>query len=285
MKVLLTGATGQVGRALVAAAPAGIHLEATTRTDLDLADTAAVRAHLLRSQPDLVLNAAAYTAVDPAETDAATASAINADAVVAMAAVLDGTGGKLVHISTDFVFDGAAARAYHPDAARTPLSVYGRTKAEGEDALRRKDLLVRTAWVHAAGGANFVRTMLRLMREREQVHVVADQIGAPTWAAGLARTLWGLIAAGASGKFHHCDAGVATWYDFAVAVQEEALALGLLDRAIPVVPIPTAQYPTPAQRPAFSLLDCTATRSLLQDVHVHWRGNLRRMLQEELALG
>jgi dTDP-4-dehydrorhamnose reductase len=285
MKVLITGAGGQLGRALQASAPPHAVVTAIDLAELDLTDASAIRARLLEDRPDLVINAAAYTAVDKAESEEAIARAINAQAVDAMVSALQETGGKLAHVSTDFVFDGQSASPYQPSDARAPLSVYGATKAGGEDALRPEDLLVRTSWVYTAGGANFVRTMLRLMGEKDALRVVSDQIGSPTWAPGLAQVLWGLIERNASGTFHHSDAGVASWYDFAVAIQEEALAAGLLDRAIPIEPIPTTAYPTPARRPAFSLLDCSATRELLGDGHTHWRTNLRLMLKEEKALG
>lgn len=285
MKVLVTGGAGQLGRALQTNAPAGVDLTAIDLADLDLTDFAAVHAHIVTDRPDVVINAAAYTAVDKAESEEPLAEAINAGAVSAIAGALEETGGQLVHVSTDFVFDGSASRAYQPGDVRNPLSAYGRTKAAGEDAAGPQALIVRTAWVYTAGGANFVRTMLRLMRERDSVSVVADQIGAPTWAPGLAATIWGLVAKDARGIFHHSDAGVASWYDFAMAIQEEALAIGLLNRAVPITPITTANYPTPARRPAFSLLDCSATRTVLGDGDTHWRVNLRRMLQEEQALG
>lgn len=285
MKVLITGAAGQLGRALQSTAPADLTITAIDVCDLDLGDSAAVTARLASERPDLVINAAAYTAVDKAENEEAMARAINAEAVGTIASVLAVTGGKLVHVSTDFVFDGTSWQAYQPADLRNPLSAYGRTKAEGEDAAGADALIVRTAWVYTAGGANFVRTMLRLMRERDALSVVADQIGAPTWAPGLAATIWGLVAKQATGIYHHSDAGLASWYDFAIAIQEEALAAGLLERAIPVTPIATAAYPTPARRPPFSLLDCSATRDLLGDGHTHWRVNLRRMLEEEKALG
>ena len=285
MKVLITGGAGQLGRALIATAPVGAVVTAIDLPDLDLTDFAAVRARIVADRPDLVINAAAYTAVDKAESDEGLAQAINAGAVGAIAGALAETGGRLVHVSTDFVFDGSSARAYLPNDQRNPLSAYGRTKAAGEDAAGGDALIVRTAWVYTAGGANFVRTMLRLMAERASLSVVSDQIGAPTWAPGLAATIWGLVAKDARGLFHHSDAGVASWYDFAVAIQEEALAIGLLTRAVPIIPITTADYPTPARRPAFSLLDCSATRAMLGDGHTHWRVNLRRMLLEEQALG
>ncbi|MFL0671128.1 MAG: dTDP-4-dehydrorhamnose reductase [Erythrobacter sp.] len=285
MKVLITGAKGQLGGALQGCAPAGAVITAIDVAECDLTNAGMLRDLLQRESPDLILNAAAYTAVDKAESDEATAQAINADAVAIMAEAMEQTGGKLVHVSTDFVFDGTSPRAYVPDDARAPISAYGRTKAAGEDHVRPSDILVRTAWVYEAGGANFVRTMIRLMKEREELGVVSDQIGSPTWATGLAQTLWGLVAKGASGTFHHSDAGVASWYDFAVAIAEEAHAAGLLARIPTIRPITAADYPTPARRPAFSLLDCRATRAVLDDEPVHWRTNLRLMLKEEAKLG
>lgn len=285
MKVLITGANGQLGGALQRTAPDWADINAIDVEDVDLTDAAMLTARLVVEAPDIIINAAAYTAVDKAESDEETARAINSVAIATMVAAMEGGGGKVVHVSTDFVFDGASASAYLPASERNPLSAYGRTKAEGEDQLRTEDLLIRTAWVYEAGGANFVRTMIRLMKEREELGIVADQIGCPTWATGLARTIWGLIERKATGTFHHSDAGVASWYDFAVAIAEEAHARGLLAR-IPVIrPIATTDYPTPAQRPAFSLLDCRATRAALGEEAVHWRTNLRLMLEEEAKLG
>lgn len=285
MKVLITGAHGQLGRALQAQVPAAWQVEAIGRGCLDLADADAVYAKVADGGYDLVLNAAAHTAVDKAENEEQLALAINAGAVGAMAQALAETGGRLVHVSTDFVFDGTSSRAYRPQDPRNPINAYGRTKAAGEDAAGLDALIVRTAWVYAAGGANFVRTMLRLMREREELRVVVDQIGAPTWASGLAATLLGLVNKQARGIFHHSDAGVTSWYDFAVAIHEEGKELGLLDRDVAIVPISASAYPTPAARPAFSLLDSSKTRDILGDRLQHWRANLRTMLKEEKALG
>ena len=285
MRVLITGAGGQLGGALQRSAPAWADINAIDVDDVDLTDTAMLTARLVVEAPDIIINAAAYTAVDKAESDEATARAINAEAVATMVAAMADTGGKLVHVSTDYVFDGTASTPYAPDAARNPQSAYGRTKAEGEDMLRLQDLLVRTAWVYEAGGANFVRTMIRLMKERDELRVVADQVGAPTWATGLARTIWALVEKGASGTFHHCDDGVASWHEFAVAIAEEAHALGLIPRIPAIHAITTAEYPTPAQRPAYSLLDCSKTRAFLGDAPVAWRDNLRLMLKEEASLG
>ncbi len=284
MKVVITGAGGQLGSALQATAPTHALVTAIDVQDVDLTDADALRSFITAEAPAVLINAAAYTAVDKAESEEGLAKAINADAVAVMASAMESLGGKLVHVSTDFVFDGQSSRAYRSDDARAPISAYGRTKAEGEDHLRQSDILVRTAWVYAAGGANFVRTMIRLMNERDELGIVSDQIGSPTWATGLANTIWGLIAAEQSGTFHHSDAGVASWYDFAVAIGEEAKALGLISQLPVIRPITTAQYPTPAARPAFSLLDCQTTREALADTPVHWRDNLRSMLKEEAAL-
>ena len=284
MNVLITGANGQLGGALQRLAPEWAAISAIDVDDCDLTDAPMLRARLVVEAPDVLINAAAYTAVDRAESEEDVARAINTEAVAAMVEAMADTGGQLVHVSTDYVFDGTAASPYPPDARRNPQSAYGRTKAEGEDHLRPEDLLVRTAWVYEAGGANFVRAMIRLMNEREELGIVADQIGSPTWASSLARTIWGLVEVKATGTFHHSDAGVASWYDFAIAIAEEAESRGLLAR-IPVIrPISTADYPTPARRPAFSLLDCRSTRVLLGDQPVHWRTNLRLMLEEEAKL-
>ena len=284
MKALITGVNGQLGKELLAHAPTGWTCVALDRAALDLSDAAAICRLVDAEQPDLVLNAAAYTAVDRAESEPALAHAVNAGAPAAFSKALAGAG-RLVQVSTDFVFDGQRGHNYQPDDIRNPQSVYGASKAAGEDAAGDEAIIVRTSWVYAAGGANFVRTMLRLMRERDELRVVADQIGSPTWARGLATTIWSLAVKDATGIWHHRDAGIASWYDFAVAIAEEAHAIGLLDRIPAIHPIATSEYPTPARRPAFSVLDVSATREVLGDISTHWRSNLRTMLKEEKALG
>lgn len=284
MRVLITGSGGQLGGALQRTAPDYADINCIDVEDLDLTDHAMLRARLAVEAPDVILNAAAYTAVDKAESNEELARAINADAVLLMAEAMTQTGGKLVHVSTDFVFDGQSSTPYKPDDARAPISAYGRTKAEGEDHLSKSDLLVRTAWVYEAGGTNFVRTMIRLMNERDEIGVVADQIGSPTWATGLAQTIWALVEQGASGTFHHSDAGVVSWHEFALTIAEEALELGLITSIPNIKPISTSDYPTPASRPAFSVLDCSKTREFLGDTVTPWRTNLRAMLLEEKAL-
>lgn len=282
MRVLIAGSGGQLGRALQACAPSGANVVAPPEADFDITDADAVSAAVASAQPDYVINAAAYTAVDKAETDDAAARAVNVNAVGLLAAAARNCGAGFAHVSTDFIFDGTAHRPYPASAAPNPVSVYGRTKLDGELAATEfhpAPLIVRTAWVYAAQGNNFVRTMLRLMTERQEIRVVADQIGTPTHARGLARTLWTLIAGGQHGIWHWTDAGVASWYDFAVAIHDEARGLGLLARDTRVVPIRTEDYPTPVARPAFSVLDKTATWAVT-GVARHWRDELRACLQE-----
>jgi len=280
MKILITGANGQVGRALQATAPAGAELVSTDVDQLDICNPDAVARFVAELRPALIVNSAAYTAVDRAEGDADLAHRINADAVGHLADAADSNGARLVHISTDFVFDGTKGSPYLPEDAPNPLSVYGATKLAGERAAGPAALILRTSWVYAAVGGNFVHTMLRLMRELDEVRVVADQVGSPTFATGIAEAIWALAAQGAKGVYHYTDSGVASWYDFAVAIQDEALALGLLDRQAKVTPIATSDYPTPATRPSYSVLDKRATVAALGGAAPHWRVNLRRMLGE-----
>ena len=285
MKAVILGAGGQLGRALIATAPAGMMVAALDSAALDITDAEAVRVRITGAAPDLIVNAAAYTAVDRAETDEARAQAVNGDAVATLTDVARATGARLVQVSTDFVFDGRSGTPYHPDARTGPLNAYGRTKLFGEQAAGDDALIVRTAWVYATQGGNFVRTMLRLMAAQPLLRVVADQVGTPTYAPDLARTIWTLAGQGARGVHHATDSGIASWYDFAVAIQEEALALGLLERVADVVPIATADFPTPAVRPAFSVLDKSATWDACGGAGVHWRVNLRRMLKDVAAHG
>jgi dTDP-4-dehydrorhamnose reductase len=271
VRVLIVGGKGQLGRGLAASAPSDAEVISHDIDTLDITDRDGVAALVAAVRPDWIFNAAAYTAVDKAEGDEATAHAVNAVAVAHLAAAARDCGARFVHVSTDFVFDGTCGAPYAPDAVPNPLAAYGRTKLAGEVAAGSDSLIVRTAWVYAPTGGNFVRTMLRLMAERPEVRVVADQIGTPTYAPGLAAALWTLAAKGATGIHHYTDAGVASWYDFAVAIQEEALAAGLLESAVPVIPIATSDFPTPAVRPSYSVLGRPAP---------HWRANLRTMIRE-----
>jgi dTDP-4-dehydrorhamnose reductase len=282
VKILVLGG-GQVATAVVEAAAQHCEIIAYPRAKLDIADSSAVADGLAAIKPNWIINAAAYTAVDRAEDEPSLAQAVNDTAVASLAQGAMRHGGRLLHISTDFVFDGKSNRAYLPDDATNPLSIYGSTKLAGERHVLASatGIVLRTSWVYASSGKNFVLTMLKLMREREQVSVVADQIGSPTWAGSVAAAIWGLIAANAAGGIYHwSDLGVASWYDFAVAIQDEALQRGLLSRCATILPIASAAYPTKAARPGFSLLDTTTTRAALSAPARHWRHNLRIMLDE-----
>lgn len=284
MKVLIAGANGQLGQELQITAGSEFEIVALGRDQLNIGDQRRVEQVLKEIKPQLVINAAAYTAVDKAEQESELAYQINRDGVANLAGACQKIQARLIHISTDFVFDGCQSTAYKPADPVNPLGCYGESKYAGEQALQTsglKDyLIVRTAWVYSSFGGNFVKTMLRLMADRDSLGVVVDQVGTPTYARELARAIWRMAQqTELQGILHWTDAGIASWYDFAVAIQEEALELGLLTKPIPINPISTDAYPTPARRPAFSVLDKTETWDLLQCPAVHWRIQLRQMLR------
>jgi len=287
VKVLVTGANGQLGYALQKTSrelPVEHRLEliALTRAELDLAQPEKISGVLNRVQPDIVINAAAYTAVDKAESEPALAQKINADAVKEMAIWCQRENKILIQVSTDFVFDGKKSSPYTPDDETAPLGVYGKTKQQGElFALAECEncYVVRTGWVYGEHGANFVKTILRLAKERDSLGIVADQVGTPTYVIHLAHMLWQLVLQKPSQKmWHFSDAGVASWYDFAIAIVEEANANGLLTQQPVVKPIATADYPTPAHRPEFSVLNKKQTWDSLAVDPIHWRVALIKML-------
>lgn len=283
MKALIFGGGGQVGRALQHSIPLGMQVQALYRETCDLNNQQAIDSAVREAQPNLVINAAAYTAVDKAEAEPELAHRVNAIAPGHIAKAAHDVGARCVHISTDFVFDGFLSRPYAPQDSTGPLSVYGQTKLDGELAVSSANadsLIVRTSWVYASNGGNFVNTMLRLMLERDEISVVADQIGTPTHSLSLAKAIWGLAAADLNGICHFTDDGVASWYDFAVAIAEEGLAIGLLDKQVVVRSINTQQYPTPARRPSYSVLDKSMAWQALGVPAPHWRVNLRAALKE-----
>ena len=281
VRLLIFGAGGwtELRRAPL---PQGTTLAALTRAELDIADPAAVRAAIRRERPDLVVNAAAYTAVDKAESEAEAAFAINATAPGGIAAACAEAGIPLIHISTDYVYDGTKPGPYVETDPINPLGVYGRSKVAGDAAVAAalaEHVILRTAWVYSAHGGNFVKTMLRLASERPGLRVVADQHGSPTAAADIAAAIIAVAAKigageGHWGVFHFTGAGATTWHGFAEAI------VGLAGKTVPVTAIATADYPTPARRPANSVLDCAKIEAAYGVVARPWRDALAEVIAE-----
>lgn len=289
MRVLLTGANGQLGRELQYCRPDDLELLALDSHALDIRNSEAIAARVSDFKPQVLINAAAYTAVDKAESEQEKAFAVNSQGAANLAMAARESGAYYLQISTDFVFDGKQSSPYLPTDRTNPLGVYGASKLAGEqltlEAYPAGTAVIRTAWLYSSFGNNFVTTMLRLMGERENIRVVADQVGTPTWGRNLAETLWRMCQMRLTGIYHYTDAGVASWYDFAIAIQEEGLACGLLAREIPILPINTVDYPTPARRPAYSVLDKTETWAALGMTPLHWRAVLRQMLSNYKEYG
>jgi dTDP-4-dehydrorhamnose reductase len=284
MKILLTGRNGQLGREIQNTRPADVVLLAPGRQELDILSPDTIQTVIENFSPDVIFNCAAYTQVDRAETEQETAYAVNATAVRNIATVARDRNIKVVHVSTDFVFDGMRSAPYLPESATNPLGIYGKSKAEGERFLREicpgNSIIIRTSWLYSIYGHNFVKTMLNLMQSRSQISVVSDQIGTPTWAHGLANAIWDISRKPAiNGILHWSDAGAAGWYDFACAIMEESLAIGLLHKPVEIIPVGTSAYSTPARRPPYSVLDKRATWEALGYYSPHWRVALRNMLK------
>ncbi len=288
-KILLLGAAGQVGQELAPCLASLGTVQALTKSELDLTQIEGLGENIQTFAPDIIVNAAAYTAVDRAETEPDLAQKINSDAPQAIAKVAKKMGSYFVHISTDYVFDGSKGSPYQEIDPTKPLGIYGQSKRRGEIAITESGcefLIVRTAWVYGVGGTgNFVKTMLRLGKEREEIRVVADQIGSPTWAKDLAMAIAALTEKRATGIYHYTNSGVASWYDFAMAIFEEARNLGIPLQVKKVIPINTEDYPTTAQRPAYSVLSHRKLIQTLDSYPPHWRHSLRAMLQEGLNSG
>lgn len=284
MKVLVTGVTGQLGHELKRTLPPHIEWIGLDRHAIDLTNLDALEPLVTQLRPAWIINAAAYTQVERAESDRDIAFLVNAKAPELLAQAATAIGARLLQVSTDFIFDGTQGAPYVPDAEARPLNVYGESKWLGEQAVRRicgaEALLVRTAWVYSNHGRNFVRTIIEAARTRDHLNVVCDQVGSPTWAYGLARAIWKMVDLDLKGVYHWTDAGVASWYDFALAIVEEAASVGLVPKAIPVVPIGSDAFPSKAKRPSYSVLDKRSTWASLSMTADHWRHTLRAMLQE-----
>ncbi len=300
-RILLTGMAGQLGQELQQTlAPLGV-VTGVDRKTMDLAQPAMIRQVISEIKPDLIVNAAAYTAVDKAETETELANSINATAPTIMAEEAQRLGAALMHISTDYVFDGRKNTPYTEEDIPNPINVYGQSKLLGEEGIRQKGvseaapkelhhIILRTAWVYGTfGKGNFVKTMLRLGAEREELRVVVDQLGTPSWTgdlAGAIAQLGQLLSLERAekppltGVYHFTNSGVASWYDFAVAIFEEAKQLGFPLKVQRIVPITTPEYPTPAKRPAYSVLSTKKISTILGTHPPHWRESLRQMLKQ-----
>lgn len=282
-RILVTGANGQLGSEIKVLAPNYPHFEFifTDIEDFPLDQTEVINTNFKLIQPEIVINCAAYTAVDKAEQDTVVADAINHLAIGTLASLCKESRAKLVHISTDYVFDGTSPIAYKEDDQPNPKSVYGVTKLAGEIACLKncpESIIIRTAWVYSEFGNNFVKTMLRLMSERESLGVVNDQVGSPTYAADLAQVILTILNTDQweSGIYHYSNAGEISWYDFAQDIKE------IGNKTCEIKGIPASSYPTPAERPAYSLLDKSKIKEVYGIEAIDYKKSLRVMMEKLL---
>ncbi len=285
MNIIVIGRNGQLAWELAQLTNEDDNITCLGRDKIDVFCQESIKSTLSKYKADAVINACAYTAVDQAETDEKNAYLLNSGAVINLAQACKELSLHLVHISTDFVFKGDKGSPYLIDDPISPLGIYGASKAQGELAITntipKQSCIIRTSWVYSTHGNNFVKTMLRLMAAKPQLGIISDQVGSPTYAESLAKAC--LVAAKnkVCGIYHWTDAGVASWYDFAVAIQEIAIEKGLLTNTIPIKPIRTIDYPTPAARPSYSVLDKTTAINTFSELPlVHWRTQLIKMMDK-----
>ena len=289
MRILVTGKNGQVGRCLMDQGKSyGFNMFGMSSTELDITNIRNVDSVISQIKPDLVINAAAYTAVDKAETDMKSAYAVNETGPKLLAATCKKLNIPLFHISTDYVFDGKSEIPYKETDTVNPTSVYGRSKLMGELAVRNtlsKFIILRTSWVFSEHGNNFLKTMVRLAKERDRLTVVADQFGGPSSARGIAEALLTIAAqyettgSVAWGTYHYCQKPYVSWHQFAQAIIERATEMGLVDHPVEVAPIPSSEFPTPVTRPANSRLDTTKYESNFSISSSPWSDELSRVLE------
>ncbi|SEK46304.1 dTDP-4-dehydrorhamnose reductase [Colwellia chukchiensis] len=283
MKIIVIGKSGQLAWELAQLSSPEQTIVCLGRDDINLSDVFSLETMLTQKKADAVINASAYTAVDKAESDIENAYALNTKAVGNLAQACKRLAIPLLHISTDFVFQGDKGSPYLPHDIIKPLGVYGDSKAQGEqlvaDIYPERSAIIRTSWVYSSHGNNFVKTMLNLMATKPELGVISDQIGTPTYAKGLAQACLSLLKQQVTGIFHYTDTGVASWYDFAIAIQNFGIELGLLDKKIAIKPITTEQYPTPAKRPHYSVLDKSSLIKALPELQLcHWQAQLKNMM-------
>lgn len=290
MKILITGAQGQVGSELTTIAKqCNYEVIATTRSDLDISQLDNVNSYILKVKPNIIINAAAFTAVDKAEEEQDIAYAINRDGAKNLAIACSTQNIPLLHISTDYVFDGSKEEAYRENDEVAPLGIYGISKWQGEEEIRSHlshHIILRVAWVFGANGNNFVKTMLRLAADRNELNIVADQFGGPTSAKSIAKTLLKLVDIYHEdnnlewGTYHYCGKGKTSWYNFAKEIFHQANISGVLNKEIQINAIKTAEYPTPAKRPKNSMLDCTKIMNTFGIDTQDWQSELKQVLSE-----
>ena len=285
MKVVVIGKSGQLATELSNLTSDEIDIICLGKNEIDIEDKSAIEAKLSELKPNAVINAAAYTAVDLAETESDKAKKINGYSVGLLAEVCKLFSIHLIHVSTDFVFDGTQSTPYLTDDTTSPINMYGASKAIGEELivkiLPKNSCIIRTSWVYSTHGNNFVKTMLTLMEDKPELGIISDQIGTPTYAKTLAQASLHAAINKLTGIYHWTDQGVASWYDFAVAIQKLAFDKGLISKKIPIKAITTADYPTPAKRPSFSVLDKSQNANTFPpELIVHWRQQLNCMLND-----
>ncbi len=289
IKVLLTGANGQLGYSIQKLAPKGIHLMSLSKNEFDLSDIKNIQSKLKKLKPDFIINCGAYTNVDKAEDETEKVMNINANSVKEISLYLKKYGGNLIQISTDYVFDGLQSNAYKVNDKVSPINLYGLSKAKAEEFIKEilgntnQAVIIRTSWLMGTINKNFLLTMIKLHQTKDQINVVSDQIGCPTSTKTLAEACWRVIDLKLEKNIynfnfmpilHWCDNGIASWYDIAVAIGEITTKNGLIDSPSFINPIKSENYPTKAKRPNFSLLDCTSSKEFLNLKGEYWRNSL-----------
>lgn len=291
MKLMITGASGQLGSALSSLVKKrSLPLFEGDLPHLDITDRSSLEKAIDAFRPDIIVNAAAYTQVDQAEVEVEKAFSINRDGPALLADICKESGASLIHISTDYVFDGAKGRPYLESDPVSPLGVYGKSKEAGENEIRKRlqaHVIIRTSWLYGIHGGNFVKTMMKLGKERESIRVVMDQQGSPTCAEDLAEVIFRVamkicLSGAAWGTYHYCNAGVISWYEFARKIIAISESYGAFMKAQEILPIPTSEYPTRAARPLFSALNCDQIRSHFDIEQIPWEISLDRTIRHLL---
>ena len=291
MRILITGSNGQLGRALLKSKPKNIEVIATNSRNFNLLRIEQCKEFLIKNKPDWIINTAAYTAVDLAESEPKKAMSINGVAPTEMAKIIKKIGGKILQISTDYVFDGNSNIPYKPSDYTNPINIYGKTKLFAERGIQEvlintnQYFIIRTSWLMGPNGNNFIMTMLKLLGSKNDISVVSDQIGCITSTLSLSKICWLIIKNNfenelKSNIFHWCESGVSSWFDIATEIRDMASRIKLIENSAKVNPITSDQYVTKARRPKFSLLDCKSTKEFLNIENKYWRYSLLEILEE-----